>query len=498
MLCISKVEPDASTEGDLLEWRLDLFKEIDVPTLALLRQKLSLPVIFTLRKKSQGGSFQGSEEDRLRLIVKLASLSPDYFDLEYDTSPEFIAQFARDFPSIKRIISYHNFEETPASLDSLLPRLCVHRGDLYKIACHACSTNDSLRLLLFSPPIPLIKICMGDKGHPTRILGKLRGSPWVYAAPSEEKKVVEGQLTIEELRSIYAIERPSVSFYGLIGDPVSSSVSHFTHNRAMRELNLDGIYIKMPLQKGELAQFFSLAKQLGIRGLSVTMPLKEEVLPFLDQIDDEAMQIGAVNTILFHDEKLLGKNTDGKGALDAIEKKKRVEGTKVIILGAGGAARAIVFEARKRGADVIVLNRTEAKARQLAKAFGVQGGSLELLNEIDYDILINTTPSPLPLSPEALKPNRIVMDIKTRPLMPPFLLHAKEKNCTLVHGYEMFVNQAVAQFEWWFSLDRDKLRAILKEEALKIIFNGNAAQQGINSDNAHQNREKESIAPART
>lgn len=481
MLCIPIIGPTLSeasnqikAHADLLELRLDLFHEISLKDLRELRKKIERPVIFTLRKKEQGGHYRGTEEERLQHIRQLAELHPSYLDVEYDTPPPFVQEIAKVYPAIKLIVSYHDFQQTPLDLEAILKQMKALPAHFYKIACQANSTNDALRMLHFvHQNAPLLGMSMGKRGEITRILGPLAGSPWTYACASSTQKTAEGQLSSEELQSIYGFSRltRSSGLFGLIGGTVTQSISQFTHNKLMQALNLDGVYVKMTLEQDELPSFFSLAKKIGIRGLSVTMPLKELVIPFLDYIDPDAKTIGAVNTLVFQNGRLAGYNTDGKGALDAIEAKMQVEGKKVVILGAGGAARAIIHEAIQRGGHVTVLNRTKEKALQLAHEFGIAGDGIEAILKKEYAILINTTPNPFPIPPEAIRPHTLVMDVKTMPNMNALLKEAAAKKCELVFGYEMFLNQAIAQFDLWFpsQLDKSLVRKILTEEALKHL-----------------------------
>lgn len=466
MLCLCLTKPlEDRPEGDLYEWRLDLFDSYTLEELRPLRKSLKKPVIFALRSQEQGGRFRGSEEERCAEILRLATLEPTYFDLEWTLPSSFVAEFARRFPSIRIVISSHDFAKTPSDLEGHLKQMQRPGGHLYKMACMANSTNDALRMLCFvKKHAPLLGVCMGTKGALTRILGPLVGAPWTFAPL--DQPTAPGQISPQELRSLYGLESGR-QIYGLVGNPVSQSISHLTHNHLMRRLHLNGVYVKMEVEKEELAQFFALAKELGIRGLSVTMPLKEAVLPYLHRIEEK--EVGAVNT-LFFERELLGINTDGKGALDALEAKCKVEGRLVVILGAGGAARALVHEALARGARVHILNRTRERALELARLMGAQGGALEELAGLPYEVLINTTPDPMPIPQEAIRPRTLVMDIKTRPKMTRLLEEASAKGCTLVYGYEMFINQALGQYGLWFPhIDRKAAYRILEEETLRAL-----------------------------
>lgn len=457
---------DAVNEGaDLVELRLDLFNEIDDESIKLLRSAAFIPVLFTLRSVAQGGNYHGSEEELHRLIA----LNPDYMDIEYDVP------CIKGYQQTKILISYHNFLETPKDLEGLYQMLRKKPADFYKIAVTAKSTNDMLRLLhLVRHSNQLIAISMGEAGQASRILGSIFGSRITFASLDENNETAPGQLTINELinRYRYPSLSPSTLIYGLIGDPVKQSISDQTHNFVMQQSGLDAVYVKMPVKKEELAEFLSLAKQLNIRGLSVTMPLKEAIIPYIDCIDPDAEIIGAVNTLVFEKDGIAGFNTDGIGALNAIEEEMLAAGKRIVIIGAGGAAKAIAYEASKRGAIVSILNRTPDKAKRLARQLNCMGGGLEnlpaLFNE-GYDLLINSTPSDDPIDPQYLIPHALIMDIKTRPMHSPLLNSAKEKNCRIVYGYKMFVHQAAAQFALWFNMDPQEVIKLLENSSKKAL-----------------------------
>jgi 3-dehydroquinate dehydratase/shikimate dehydrogenase len=279
------------------------------------------------------------------------------------------------------------------------------------------------------------------------VLGPVAGNLIDYACLNEDQKTAPGQLTVHELVDVYGYHKlnPNTHLYGLIGDPVSRSKGHLYHN----EIYQHSVYVKMNVEAEELSTFFPLAIQIGFRGLSVTMPLKEKVLPFLHSIDSQAKQIGAVNTILIKDGYLSGYNTDGRGALDAIEKRIAITGKKIVLVGAGGAAKAIAFEAHRRGAYVLILNRTVQKARELAIEVGCQSGGLTEV-PLDYDILINCSADSLAIDSRKILPSALVMDVIYVPRETPLLQKAASLGCQVVYGDEMFFNQAAAQIELGF------------------------------------------------
>ncbi|MCK4934098.1 MAG: shikimate dehydrogenase, partial [Simkaniaceae bacterium] len=230
------------------------------------------------------------------------------------------------------------------------------------------------------------------------------------------------------------------------------------------------VYIKLRLTSAELESFFSLITDLPFHGFAVTMPLKEHVAPYLEFIDNKAKAIGAINTLNLKKGEWHGLNTDSIGALNALEKKMLVRGKKVVILGVGGAGKAIAYEAIERGAKVILLNRTKEKAVALATHLGCTGDSLHSLKNYKWDILINTTSvgmSPnvdeTPVLVEEILKDTIVMDAVWSPFKTKLLKSAEKKGCQIVYGYEMFIYQAAEQFAIYFNeaLDRERLIAIL-------------------------------------
>lgn len=399
-------------KADLVELRLDL---MDPCNLKAVRAAYSIPMIFKIKD--------------------LPDVFPEYIDSEH----------ALNVPKgTKLILSHHNFEETP-DLEALYSKMKKTPADLYKIAVTPQNSTDALKILLFAKTKKdVIAIGMGPYGEITRILAQ----GITYASLDDSQQTAPGQLTIESMIQKYRCHTitQETLLYGLIGDPVDKSISDETHNCFMESIGLNAVYLKMQVASSELTDFLPLAKKL-FSGLSVTMPLKEAILPFLDEIDPEAKMIGAVNTILVREGKLFGFNTDGKGALNAIEKEISVSGKHIVILGAGGAAKAIAYESIKRGADVTIVNRDKVKAYKVANRLNcVSSDSMPSA----YDVLINCTPS-FPIPEETILKDAVVMDITTKPKDTPFLLAAKSKRCEVVYGYKMFLEQANQQFEYWFT-----------------------------------------------
>ena len=442
----------SSALADGIELRLDYAPKIDLNELSILRNQCHLPIIFTLRKKSQGGYYNPKETQRLQDILALCALNPDYFDLEYDISRKFVADLKIKYPKIKLICSYHNFTETPADLMPILQSMQHKDFHIYKIATTAHNTIDSLNLMKFIyenyKKYNLTGICMGADGQCTRILSAVIGNTLHYASLDESQATAPGQLTLNELLTIYSfktLNRDS-KIYALLGDPINLSEGHILHNQNMRISNLNAVYIKLRVTPKELQKVIMLCRQLPFFGFSITMPLKEEIIPLLDKIDTDSKPIRAINSIVLENEQLVGFNTDGLGAIQAIMQHTEINDKTIVILGAGGAARAIAYEASQNNAHVIILNRDIKRAEKLATEFGCHSGALAQLSNLNYDIVINTLPITIKIKPLS---NSIAMDIVYNPKHTKFLNIAKKANCKLIFGYEMFVNHATLTFIRW-------------------------------------------------
>lgn len=432
---------EASLSADILEIRWDCFDSLEFEVTS------KLPMIFTLRPISQGGHYLKSEEIRLQELERLMQAKPGFVDLEYTIPIDSIKELQKKFPEIKTILSYHNFDNTPIDLNEVFASLKQKPADFYKIATMANTTIDALRMLNFAKKIgsKVIGLCMGEYGIITRILNH-----FTYACLDDKHASKLSQLSLDALINCYRYKslNSETDIYGLIGDPVDKSPSNITHNRVFGFYNLNAVYIKLNIESNELEAFFKEIESLNFRGLSVTMPLKESVMPHLDEIDSKAHAISAVNTIVFKDNKLIGYNTDCTGALLAIEEKTFVKNKNILIIGAGGSAKAIAFEAILRGANVTILNRNIEKALRVASILGCTGGSLNDI-KTHYDILINCTPEEMPIDASYIIEASYVMDIKIHPTVLQNI--AEEKNCSIIFGYDMFVNQAVGQFQLWLT-----------------------------------------------
>lgn len=455
----------ARASADLLEFRVDLFQFSEQKLLQQLREISSLPVIFTLRH-----IFDGNHTEYLKHLL---SLKPEYIDIEWNVAPEIFKNIQQQLPEVQLICSLHDFEKTTPDLESLFQKMLLCPAHIYKIATMARSSLDAMRMLQFirdqvQKGRKIIGICLGENGQLTRIVGTIFGNEFTYASLDASCRTAPGQVDADVLINTYHCRKlnQSTRIFGLIGDPVEFSRSHQTHNATMQRLELNAVYVKIKLIAEEVKEFLTYAKNLGFQGFSVTMPLKEVVRNHIDACRGIAAEVGAINTIALSPKEKVGYNTDGEAVAELLQEKLTLHNARVILLGAGGAAKAIACALYKQGAKMIFLNRTLEKAKDLATEYKGESYSLShfsVVAEQGYDILVNCTSigmtstpgSPITLSD--LLPNRIVMDIISHPKETPLLAAAKQKNCITIPGEAMFLRQAEKQFSLWFNLQNNLL-----------------------------------------
>lgn len=472
--------------SDGVEFRLDYTPELHIKTVAQLQHEYHKPIIFTLRKASQGGMYAFDEKRRLQEILDLCKLKPEYLDLEYDTSLEFFEKIHLTYPEIKLISSYHDFNKTPQEPKTILKSMRNPVVSIYKIAVKANNILDSLKLLEFvqssNKAYNLSVIAMGEEGSITRILGPVFGNALNYVSLDESNKTAPGQLTLKDLLKTYHFQKLNTKskIYALLGDPIHLSAGVILYNRAIEYLQKNAVYVKLRLNSIDLAQIIEKTRHLTFSGFSITMPLKTAILPLLDRAEASVKSLQAVNGIKVHnDHHYYGFNTDGIGAVQALKERINIDQKIMVILGAGGAARAIAYEALQHKARVILLSRSLNKAQDLANQLGCEAYKLEdlvHLKALDYEILINTLPMSAYLEtllqdimiPGNIPPKILAMDIVYELIQTPFLKAAKTVGCTLIFGYEIYINQALLQIKHWFSPTDSELNKI--KNKMKTYF----------------------------
>lgn len=458
----------AAGYADLLEIRVDHIASPDLKKILSARKK---PVIITIMPQHENGKFKGTEKERIALLKKAVALGADYIDVNMDC-PELNALIKyRGAASTRIIVSYHNFNETPAGLEGIYNKIKSAGADIIKIATFANKLSDNLKIidLVKKSDRDIIAVCMGPRGEISRILAPLYGSYLTFASLEKGKESAPGQIPAETLRNIYRINdlKPGFKIYGIIGSPVSTSKGYIIHNFLFNNYKLNNIYLNFLAD--DLKDFADNFAEI-LSGFSVTMPHKQKIMSFLDKTDPIAAKTGAVNTVVNKDGKLTGYNTDLQGAVKAIRSKTDINNKSVTILGAGGAARAIAFGIIEEGGRLTILNRTVEKAEKLALELNCNAGPLSNFEKIKTDILINMTSAGMhphteetPVKTDNVR-NMVVFDAIYNPEKTMLLQEAEKNNCRIISGIEMFIQQAAEQFKLWTNIapDTGLLRDILK------------------------------------
>ena len=468
-------------ETTFLEFRLDYLAK---PAAALPQLKEFLAangaatVVATCRCKENGGRFAGSITAALDVLMKAAEAGFQIVDIELESIeklPKTTMEHLRNAGAAV-IISHHDFHATK-DLDGIYKRIEPFAPDFIKVVPTAKSLSDNLTLMRFLERMEdhskssIVGICMGEPGIISRVLGLRAGSAFTFAAANAGEETAPGQITARTLIETYRIEQvdAATKVYGVAGNPIGSSLSPLMMNTAFRRETVNAVYLALQTSKAD--DLFKLAKEIPIQGLSVTMPLKEDIIPLLERTDPLSAKIGAVNTVLrAQDGKFYGFNTDVAGIVGPLERRLSLKGAKVLVLGAGGAARAAVFGCRDKGAEVWILNRTPETAQKLARQAGAKTIKREAVAKTDFDVIINATPIGMTgqkaaqlLGPEDLTA-RIVFDLVYNPIETPLLKMAKQKGLTAISGVEMFVQQGARQFEIWTG------KPAPEEEMLRVVL----------------------------
>ena len=443
--------------AELVELRLDYIRK-SVNLNRILADRRS-PVVITVRREKDGGKWMHSEEQRQMLLRSAIAEQVEYIDLEDD-----IAENIPRFGDTKRIISIHDFVKTPDDLHAIYDRLRGLDPDIVKIATMANNPKDCSRMIevMKKADVPTIAICMGDMGTSTRVLCGKYGAPFTYAAFSSERSMAPGQISFRQMVDIYDFAKlnEETSVFGVIADPVGHSMSPVVHNAAFLAKGMNKVYLPFRVPREHLDQFIKDCPLHEIKGLSITIPHKEAIIKHCTKVDGASRGIGAVNTVVFDGDEILGFNTDYKAAMACLDQrlgggsKTPLDGHSAMVLGAGGAARAIAFGLMRRGADTIITNRTNERAEALAEELGCRSLPWASRHEQELSVLVNATPVGMhphvdesPYDAKHLRPNAIVFDTVYNPGQTLLYKQAKERKCQVISGIEMFVGQANLQFK---------------------------------------------------
>jgi len=424
----------------------------------------------TCRRRVGGGEFAGDAGAELYWLMQAREAGCAWCDVEVETLRKSPQQSVRGFAVPQKVmLSIHDFRRTPP----LAKNMSVPASggvDAIKIAAMAQTIADSLRLMkLARGSQRLIVVPMGETGLPARILALREGSALAYAPVAAA--TAPGQVSLQELKVLYRAHRLTrkTRVYGVIGNPIGHSLSPLLHNTGYAAARQDAVFL--PFLVEELGDFLKAAPEFGVRGFSVTIPYKQTILRELDGCEPLAEKIGAVNTVTVRrDGTLYGSNTDYLGVLRALEKRVTLSRSRVLIFGAGGAARATAFAVAQAGGQVFVCARRGNAARELARAVNGEVVARPALRKREFDVIVNTTPLGMhpqegisPLAAAELNCS-LVFDLIYTPLRTKLLQIAAAKGIKTVSGAEMFLAQGIAQWELWMKRrapEREMRKAVL-------------------------------------
>ena len=504
----------ARRDGFLVELRLDQYAGLSLEAFRYAVQTLTpTRLVVTFRAPVEGGkNLHAEDAQRISYLSAAARLGVAYVDIELSTlyvnkllfNPLVAARGKQSAP--KFIFSYHDFVGMPthealSDLRSMAEKL---GADVVKLAVYANGIEHSRPLLLLlceetGWTKPLIGIAMGEAGFWSRVLGPTFpcAAPFGFARSPRSNGTAPGQPTWSELDDLYRFRKlkPGAPVYGVMGNPIAHSRSPAMHNAALQALDLPGVYLPFKVEGAAVPFVREMAPRLGVRGLSVTIPHKEAVLETCAESTPLVKQIGAANTMvvsatrLTEDEGLgtqslhtdwFAANTDAQAAAWSLEAALGgsgcLNGKSVLIVGAGGAARAVAFGVKALGAEVLLYNRTVERAEKLAYAVGGRCVSRAELRASHFRpvAVVNTTPVGMapkiedsPLEKEELPEGSLIFDTVYNPLRTKLLRLAEERGLKTLNGLAMFVGQGAAQFELFTG--KPAPRQVMEEAAQKAL-----------------------------
>ncbi len=445
--------------ADLVEFRIDALRHPTSGDLKRLASALGPRAIATLRSPGQGG-FRGLERNaRHALLLEACRLPFRFVDAELAADAERLPEYAKLAKSrAKDLIVSHHFDTTaaPEKVSEILDA-CLAQGRVAKVAVPVATVDEAVALVDLArrrPPARSVLIGMGSEGMLTRALAAEMGQEIQYVVGN--RSTAAGQL---ELPTALRIRSKSTFVLGLLGRPLAHSLSPALHEAALQALQLPGVYLPFDMSEPSLESFLAAADRLHVRGLNVTIPYKETVASLVDELDGDAEALEAVNTVVLHEGWAKGHNTDTFGFRMSLRSLGlRLGERRALVVGAGGAAKAVVHVLLREGAEVAVTNRTGARAEALADAFddSIEVLSPEETTKGSWDLLVNATPAgmlgvetALPVPEAVLAHTGFVYDLVYNPAETPLLAAAKRRGVRGTNGTEMLLQQAAKSFELW-------------------------------------------------
>lgn len=446
--------------ADLVEFRIDALRHVTPGDLRRLASALGPRAIATLRSPSQGGLHGLDRGARHALLLEACRLRFRFVDAELTTDAERLPEYAKLAKSrAKDLIVSHHFEtpSPPEEVGEILDA-CLAEGKVAKVAVPTASVDEAVALVDLArrrPSARFVLIGLGPAGMLTRALAASMGQEIQYVIGN--RSIVPGQL---ELPAALRIRSKDAFVLGLLGHPLAHSLSPAIHEAALQALRLSGVYLPFDMGEPSVEPFLAAAERLRVRGLNVTIPFKETVAGLVDELDGDAEALGTVNTVVLHEGWAKGHNTDTFGFRMSLRSLGlRLGERRALVVGAGGAAKAVVHVLLREGAEVSVTNRTPERAQALVRAFDE---SLEVLSPEEtprkgpWDLLVNATPAGtlgvetgLPVPEAVLAHTAFVYDLVYNPQETPLLAAAKRHGVRSTNGMEMLLQQAAKSFELW-------------------------------------------------
>jgi 3-dehydroquinate dehydratase/shikimate dehydrogenase len=468
---VRRARDEASATADLVELRLDGVSDADAATALDGR---TTPVIVTCRARWEGGAFDGPEDARLAILRDAWTLGAEYVDVE--AAAGFAPQFLDATGGARTILSFHDFDGVPSDLEAGLDRMAATPAAVLKVAVQAAALADAIRVMDLGSRLrgrQFVGIAMGTPGIVTRVLAARAGCAWTYAGQGW----APGQVPADVLRDVYRFDTLSTRtrLFGVVGRPVTHSLSPAMHNAAFAAAGIDAVYL--PLEAASVDDFLVFADRLELEGASVTAPFKVSLIAHA-ALDAVARRVGALNTLRRTTQGWTATNTDLDGFLAPLRARLALRGLRASILGAGGAARAVALALTDAGARVTVHGRQRSRAQEVAALVGAAVDGFEPAPG-SWDLLVNATPvgtaprvddSPLPST--ALD-GRLVYDLVYNPPATRLLRDADRAGCAVLGGLDMLVAQAAAQFAWWTGIQPD-IRA-MRDAATRALDRAAAA-----------------------
>src|SRR5271157_2353374 len=471
-VCVAVVGADPSNiidraeslvrDNPFMEFRLDYLAN-PAAGLPKLKHFLDLhpeaTVIATCRRAVNGGKFKGSAAAQLEVLTRAAAAGFQLVDIEIQSAEMLKAgELAGLKDKVGVILSFHDFKTTKR-LEETFAELKRYPADFYKVVSTATTLYDNVQMMKFlqahSAQFEMVGLCMGEQGIISRVLGVRAGSIFTFGSATRGEETAPGQVTAAGLRDIYRIDMvdAATQVYGVAGDPVSHSMSPIMMNTAFRRETVNAVYLA--LHAKTLKDLMACVNDIPLRGLSITLPYKQDIVPLLSNSDALTRQIGACNTLVrAQDGKLYGFNTDVAGIVVPLEQRLTLQGAKILIVGAGGAARAAAFGLKNKGAEVFITNRTAEKGQALARQAKAKYLKRADVAKSSFDVIINATPLGMgsnkqsPLEEKELN-TKFLFDLVYVPAETKLVKMAKAKNIQIIPGLEMFVQQGARQFEIW-------------------------------------------------